>query len=70
MSNDILVALLALIGTLIGSLGGILTSSKMTNYRLKQLEEKVHRHNNFAERMPVLEEQIKSIQRRLSDLEK
>ena len=70
MSNDILVALLALIGTLIGSLGGILTSSKMTNYRLKQLEEKVHRHNNFAERMPVLEEQIKAIQRRLSDLEK
>lgn len=36
--TDIIVALIALIGTLGGSLGGILVSSKMTNYRLQQLE--------------------------------
>ncbi|MGI5957824.1 MAG: hypothetical protein ACOX60_00210 [Massiliimalia sp.] len=70
VTNDIIVALLALIGTLGGSLGGILASSKMTNYRLQQLEDKVHKHNNFAERMPVVEEQIKVINHRLADLEK
>ena len=39
--TDIIVALIALIGTLGGSLGGILVSSKMTNYRLQQLEGRV-----------------------------
>lgn len=38
---EIIVALIALIGTLGGSLGGILVSSKMTNYRLQQLENRV-----------------------------
>ena len=69
MSSELLVAILSLAGTLVGSLGGILASSKLTNYRLKQLEDKVHRHNNFAERMPVVEEQIKVINHRISDLE-
>lgn len=69
MSDTIIVALISLIGTLGGSFGGILASSKMTNYRLQQLEEKVHKHNNFAERMPVVEEQIKVINHRIGDLE-
>lgn len=69
MSNDIWVAMLALIGTLFGSLAGILTSSKLTAYRIEQLERKVDEHNQFARRMPVVEEQIKVINHRLSDLE-
>lgn len=68
--TDIIVALIALLGTLGGSLGGILVSSKMTNYRLAQLENKVAEHNNFARRMPVIEEQIKVINHRIEDLEK
>lgn len=70
MDNEIIVSLIALLGTLGGSLGGILVSGKLTNYRLKQLEEKVSEHNNYASRMPVVEEQIKVINHRVSDLEK
>ena len=58
MNPEIIVALLSLIGTLGGSLGGIIVSSKMTNYRLQQLENRVAEHNNFARRMPVIEERI------------
>ena len=70
MSSDIIVALIALVGTLLGSFGGIVTSSKLTSYRLKKLEEKVDKHNNFAERIPVVEEKIKVLNHRIEDLEK
>ena len=69
MDSNIIVAVLSLIGTLGGSLGGILVSSKLTTYRLQQLENKVAEHNNFARRMPVVEEQIKVINHRIQDLE-
>ena len=69
METEIIVALIALVGTLGGSFGGILVSSKLTNYRIKQLENKVAEHNNYARRMPVVEEQIKVINHRVSDLE-
>lgn len=70
MSTEILVALLSLCGTLLGSLSGVIVSARLTNYRLAQLEEKVQKHNNFAARMPVVEEQIKVINHRISDLER
>lgn len=70
MSTEIIISMISLLGTLGGSLGGILVSSKMTNYRLQQLENKVAEHNNFARRMPVIEEQIKVINHRIEDLEK
>ena len=70
MSSEIIVALISLLGTLGGSLGGILVSSKITNYRLQQLENKVAEHNNFARRMPVIEEQIKVVNHRIEDLER
>ncbi|HEZ7986422.1 MAG TPA: hypothetical protein RWO09_05760 [Ruminococcus sp.] len=69
MESEIIIALISLLGTIGGSLGGILVSSKMTNYRLQQLESRVAEHNNFAKRMPVVEEQIKVINHRLEDLE-
>lgn len=65
----IVVSLISLIGTIIGSLGGILVSSKLTAYRIQQLENRVAEHNNFARRMPVVEEQIKVINHRIEDLE-
>ena len=68
--NEIIVALISLLGTLGGSLGGILVSSKLTAYRLQQLESRVAEHNNFARRMPVIEEQIKVANHRIDDLEK
>lgn len=68
MDNSIIVAVISLVGTLGGSLGGILVSSKLTAYRLEQLENRVAEHNNFARRMPVVEEQIKDLNRRIDDL--
>jgi len=70
MSTEILVAIVSFIGTCVGTIGGIIASARLTNYRLAQLEEKVGKHNNFAERMPVVEEQIKVINHRIEDLEK
>lgn len=69
MDSTIIVALISLLGTLVGSLGGILVSSKLTAYRIEQLEKQVAEHNGYAKRMPVVEEQIKVINHRLTDLE-
>ena len=55
MSEVVLVAILSLLGTLIGSLAGILTANKLTNYRIEQLEKKVEKHNNVIERVYELE---------------
>jgi hypothetical protein len=70
LNNDLLIAILSLVGTLSGTFAGILTSSRLTAYRIQQLENKVDKHNNFAQRIPILEEKIKVVNHRLSDLEK
>lgn len=61
----IVVGVLSLVGTLAGSYGGM----KLMSYRIEQLEKKVDKHNNFAERIPVLEEKIEVANHRISDLE-
>ena len=70
MDSTVIVALISLLGTLVGSLGGIMVSTKLTNYRLEQLEKKVEKHNNFASRVPILEEQMKVANHRIDDLER
>lgn len=77
MSDTIIIALISLLGTLGGTLGGILATSKLTNYRLEQLEKKVDKHNNLIERMfkaeeniNLLDEKVKVANHRLDDLEK
>ena len=69
MYDEVIVGLFSLFGTVIGTFGGIVTSAKLTNYRIQQLEKKVEKHNNFAERIPVLEEKIKFEEHRITDLE-
>jgi hypothetical protein len=76
MDNSIVVAILSLVGTLVGSLGGILASSKLTNYRIQELEKKVEKHNSVIDRVYKLEqrdavetEEIKVINHRIADLE-
>jgi hypothetical protein len=69
MSNEIIVGLLSFAGTAVGSLGGIIASAKLTNYRIQQLEKKVDEHNHFAERIPVIEEKIAVANNRIGDLE-
>lgn len=49
-------AILSLVGTLCGSLGGILASSKMTNYRLSQLEKKMEEVGDLIRRVYHLEQ--------------
>lgn len=66
--NEIAVAILSLIGTLVGSLAGIMTSSRLTTYRIQQLEEKVNKHNNLVERMVAVEASTKSAHKRLDEL--
>lgn len=70
MTESMIVAVLSLIGTLGGTFGGILTANKLTNYRIQELEKKVDKHNNFAGRIPVIEEQIKVANHRIDDLER
>lgn len=56
--TEIIVALLGMLGTLAGSLLGVVASNKLTQFRLQQLEEKVGRHNNLIERTYILEGQM------------
>lgn len=63
--TSIICAVVALLGTAIGSYSGL----RLTSYRVEQLEKKVDKHNRFAERVPIMEEQIKVINHRISDLE-
>jgi len=58
MDNDILVAFIALVGTLIGTGGGIIISARLTLYRIEQLEKKMDKHNGLMERTFKLEERV------------
>jgi hypothetical protein len=69
MQNEIIVAVIAFLGTLIGTLGGILASGKLTNHRLEALEKKVDKHNTVIERLYVAEEKIKANHHRILILE-
>lgn len=69
MSEAIIVAVLSLVGTLLGSIFGILAANKLTNYRIEQLEKRVEKHNNVIERVyrlekaeAVMEEEIHQLQ--------
>ncbi len=69
MNSTVIVALISFAGTLLGTAGGIIASSKLVNYRLEQLEKKVDTHNTVTARVPVIEEKIKTINRRIAKLE-
>lgn len=68
VETEIIVALLGLLGTLAGSFLGVLAASRLTNYRLQQLEEKVNKHNNLIERTFILEGQMSECQHDIKDL--
>jgi hypothetical protein len=76
MNDVVIVAIISLIGTLGGTFGGILTASKLTNYRIEQLEQKVEKHNHVIERVynlekheAVFEEEMRVANHRINDLE-
>ena len=74
--ESIVVALIGLAGSAIGSILGVMASAKLTSYRLEQLENRVQAHNNLIERTYKLEERtelqeekIKVANHRIDDLE-
>ena len=76
MQTEVVVALVGLAGSAIGSLAGVVASAKLTAYRIEQLEKKVDKHNTVIERtykleetQAVMEEQIKVANHRIADLE-
>lgn len=68
MSEAIIVALIGLGGSGIGSLVGVVVSSRLTQYRLEQLEKKVQAHNNLIERTYKLEGEMTEVQHDIRDL--
>ena len=77
MSDTIIVAIISGIGTAAGAVVSVLTANRITNYKIKRLEEEVKKHNSIIERTfkleektAVQEEQIKVANHRIDDLEK
>ena len=76
MDSTIIVAIISGLFTLVGTLGGILASSRLTAYRIEQLEKKVDKHNQVIDRVyrleqrdAVFDEEIKVANNRINDLE-
>ena len=67
--TQIIVAVIAFAGTAMGTFYGIKKSNSLAAYRLKQLEEKVYKHNNMIERLYKVEDRSKSNSHRIEKLE-
>jgi hypothetical protein len=63
MTDAQTVAVLSLLGTIIGTAGGILAASKLVNWRLQQLEEKVNKHNCLIDRMYKVEGRVNVLEK-------
>lgn len=68
MNDVIITAVLSLVGTLVGTFGGIVTGSKLTNFRVERLEKSVEKHNNMIERMFKLEGRVTEIEHDVRDI--
>ena len=68
MPSEIIVAILSLSGTLIGSIVGILTANKLVVYRIEQLERTVNKHNTIIERVALLEQDNKAQWKRIDEI--
>lgn len=66
--SSVVVAVISLVGSLFGTFGGILTSAKLSNYRIEQLEKKVEKHNLVVERTYNLEGDVKTIQVEIEEI--
>lgn len=70
MSESIIVAIITGVCALLGTYFSNRKTASLIEYRIKQLEEKVDKHNKFAERLPVLEEKMTVANHRIDDLER
>ena len=69
MPTEIIVALITGGVTLAGVLASNSRAQAVTDTKIEELTREVREHNNFAKRMPAVENEIKNINRRLDDLE-
>ena len=69
MNDTVIVALLSLAGTAIGSFGGVISTQRIMKYRLSQLEKKMDRYNDLSERVAELEIKNKVNEHRIEKLE-
>lgn len=69
MSSEIIVALITGAITLVGVLISNSRQQAVIDTKIEELTREVREHNNFAKRMPVVEEKIKVINHRIDDLE-
>lgn len=67
-TSSIIIAVISLVGTLLGTFGGILTSAKLSNYRIEQLEKKVEKHNSVIDRTYTLEGEVKTIKVEIEEI--
>lgn len=70
MTDVVIVGLLSLGGTLLGTFGGIIASNKLTNWRIEQLEKKVDKHNSLVERTIKLEGRMCEVEHDVIGLKK
>ncbi len=70
MAETVIVGVLSLVGTLGGSLFGILAANKLTTYRIEQLEKKVEKHNNIVERVALINQSLDTQWKRVDELRK
>ncbi len=68
MNSTIIVSLVSLTGTLIGTFGGIMAANRLTTYRLSQLEKKVEKHNSVMERTYKLEGRMTEAEHDIRDI--
>lgn len=58
-----------MVASLVGTFGGIITSTKLINYQINELKKRVEKHNNVIERTYRLEEHCKYVDERIEKLE-
>ena len=69
MAESIVVAIITGVLTLVGVLISNSKSQAVMETKVNELTREVREHNNFAKRMPVVEEQLKVVNHRIADLE-
>lgn len=76
MKIEVIVSLISALGSALGTFAGIMVNSRLTNFRIEQLEKKVDMHNQVIDRVyelekrdAVYEEEMKVANHRISDLE-
>lgn len=73
MDTSVLVAIIALIGTVTGSISGIMIANRLSNYRIEQLEIKLDKYitnqDKLKEKVLILEQTVMALTDKLEDMD-